>query len=78
MKTVQFWLKTILLTIIVGCSIMYLSFVGVMEFMTGSPPYNESFRFNIYLVLHITVMVLCVLYWIHKIRSWYKDNKKGF
>lgn|GEM_PF-6555403 len=65
----MFWLKTLLLILFTTISVWYLVFVFIMQFYNVSDGSNDPMYYFM-LVIHLFVIVVCVLYSIHKINFW--------
>lgn len=69
MRKKMFWLKTLLLILFTAISVWYLTFVFIMQFFNASHGSNDLLYYFM-LVIHLLIIVVCILYSIHKINFW--------
>ncbi|QKJ28281.1 hypothetical protein HQ865_00410 [Mucilaginibacter mali] len=74
MRSAKFWIKALLLTAITIACIGHMLFLGMMEFLTRQQGADITFAYWCPLAIHITIILICILYWVNRVLYWYKNG----
>jgi predicted membrane-bound mannosyltransferase len=73
MKNNIFWIKAMLLTVVILLCVWYLAFAFIIQFYTSQPG-SDGLMYYPMAIIHLLVIVICILYFTSKINYWKKRH----